>query len=167
MKELFLSFSHWFCRTIPAQIFLFFFFFLPDTWVVVNPFPAIYYAVLYYWLIYEPTSIPIVVLLVATLFFDSWTGLWVGQTFFEVLFFAFLVLSQQKHLVKAPFMVVWACFVFFLVLVVLLAVLFYLLQEQPFRCINLLYSLLWVTAMYPLVSWGLSYVDPLVRRSCV
>lgn len=148
----------WFVRTVPLQIFFLFLFLSPDRFLIANSFPALYHGVFYYWLIYRPENLSLAPLLLGTLFFDALVGYRLGQTFFELFIFMMGVLYQRKYLMHAPFIVIWACFVFCMAIFVICAMVAHYIDNNLLLCLDLLYSFTWVSISYPLLSWGLEKI---------
>ena len=78
---------------------------------IVQVFPFITLCSLYYWVIYRPDLVPLSFLILIGLFYDVMLGTPFG---FHSLFYVsiyWLLLSQRRHFVDQPFLLVWAGFV--------------------------------------------------------
>lgn len=67
-------------------------------------------AILFYWAIYRPTSIPLSVIMFVGLFMDTITGSFLGLNAFIYLLIWVLLIYQRRYLYNKTFLLSWSVF---------------------------------------------------------
>ncbi len=117
-------------------------------------------AVLFFWALYRPRLISFTVLILLGLWLDIMETSPFGWTSFIWTFFGFLVWSQRRLLIKAPFGMIWGAFSILASAVILMnGVVFSLVYGCPFMLGRTALIILTTVAIYPGVFCLLSYGD--------
>lgn len=67
-------------------------------------------AILFYWAIYRPTSIPLSIILCVGLFSDALSGCFIGLHAFIYLCIWVFLIYQRRYLYNKPFLLIWSVF---------------------------------------------------------
>lgn len=122
--------------------------------------PEVVLGVLFFWALYRPQLISFSFLIVLGFWLDVMETSPLGWTSFTWTFFGFLVWSQRRLLIKAPFGMVWGAFSFFSTgLIIINGMVFSLVNSCPIGVERLWGSSLMTIATYPLIFYLLVCVD--------
>lgn len=85
--------------------------------------PLLTFIVLYFWTIHRPRSLPYTTIFLLGLLKDILENSVFGLNALCLLIFNFMAKSQRKYIINRAFIVIWAGFVFFLTVILLLSIL--------------------------------------------
>lgn len=101
--------------------------------------PLFSYTIIYFWKIYRPYSLSYFTIFILGLLKDVIENDVLGLNALCLLLFSFMVKSQRKYIIKNAFVVVWAGFIFFLTIIILISMMLVYMSSNidlyPFKIV--------------------------------